>query len=57
MLEPFRSPGGRGELGKAVHGRIGETGEDSGRVFAHGMFIRRQVSTTERMAATLGPAC
>src|SRR5260370_10901530 len=22
-----------------------------------GMFIRRQVSTTERMAATLGPAC
>ena len=22
-----------------------------------GMFLRRQVSTTERMAATLGPAC
>ena len=32
----MRGPGGRGELGKAVHRRIGETGEDSGQVFAHG---------------------
>jgi hypothetical protein len=37
-------PVGMGEPKKAVHGRIGETGEDNGQVLAHG-------------DATLGSAC
>ena len=32
----LRGPGSRGELGEAMDGRVGEAGEDSGQVIAHG---------------------
>jgi hypothetical protein len=31
-----RGPCGRGELGEAVDGRVGEAGEDSSQIVAHG---------------------
>jgi len=44
------------KLWEAVDREIGTPGENRGQVVAHGDFNLRQLSTTERIAATLGPA-
>ena len=36
---------------------IGNAGKDRGQIVAHRELQRQQVSTTERVAATFGPAC
>ena len=42
---------------KALDREIGKPEENSGQIFAHRSFNLRQLSTIERIAATLGPAC
>ena len=42
---------------EALDREIGKPGENCCQIVAHWEFNRRQLSTTERIAATLGPAC
>ncbi len=49
--------GGGGERGNALDGQIGDSGQDVAKYGRTGTFSLRQLSMTERMAATRGPAC
>jgi hypothetical protein len=50
-------PTGGGEFRHALDREIGEPGKKSGEIVPHRKFQAPTLSTTERMAATLGPDC
>lgn len=50
-------PGNGGKVWKAPDPEIGKPGENRRKVIAAGTFKLRQLSTTGRIAATLGSAC
>ena len=47
----------RGEGWEALDRAISQSGENRGQIARTEIFNRRQLSTTERIAATFGPAC
>jgi hypothetical protein len=50
-------PGSGSKHWEALDREIGEPRKDREHIITHGKLQSRQLSTTERIAATLGPAC